>query len=149
MLLRMNRDSFVCTCAILIVFIAEIGLFSVSSAQARSAQGSAAAKATFQSKCAMCHGPDGAGSEVGKSMKVPDARSGNFGRQGWNAPVQEFAQRGPDSRFGDIHSFAAPKEIVRTLVSGVSPAAVPFDSPGARPPAPGSDSRGTHSPNKS
>ncbi len=75
MLLRMNRDSFVCTCAILIVFIAEIGLFSASSAQARSAQGSAAAKATFQSKCAMCHGPDGAGSEVGKSMKVPDLRS--------------------------------------------------------------------------
>ncbi len=75
MLLRMNRDSFVCTCAILIVFIAEIGLFSVSSAQARSAQGSAAAKATFQSKCAMCHGPDGAGSEVGKSMKVLDLRS--------------------------------------------------------------------------
>ena len=73
--LRMNRDSFVCTCAILIVFIAEIGLFSASTAQARSAQGSAAAKATFQSKCAMCHGPDGGGSEVGKSMKVPDLRS--------------------------------------------------------------------------
>ena len=73
--LRMNRDSFVCTCAILIVFIAEIGLFSASTAQARSAQGSAAAKAMFQSKCAMCHGPDGGGSEVGKSMKVPDLRS--------------------------------------------------------------------------
>jgi cytochrome c6 len=73
--LRMNRDSFVCTGAILIVLIAEIGLFSASSAQARSAQGSAAAKATFQSKCAMCHGPDGAGSEVGKSMNVPDLRA--------------------------------------------------------------------------
>jgi cytochrome c6 len=73
--LRMNRDSFVCTGAILIVLVAEIGLFSASSAQARSAQGSAAAKATFQSKCAMCHGPDGAGSEVGKSMNVPDLRS--------------------------------------------------------------------------
>ena len=73
--LSMNRDSFVCTGAILIVLIAEIGLFSASSAQARSAQGSAAAKATFQSKCAMCHGPDGAGSEVGKSMNVPDLRS--------------------------------------------------------------------------
>src|SRR5712672_1809905 len=75
MLLRMNRDSFVCTCAILIVFIGEIGLFSVSSAQARSAQGSAAAKATFQTKCAMCHGPDGTGSEVGKSLNIPDLRS--------------------------------------------------------------------------
>jgi cytochrome c6 len=35
----------------------------------------AAAKATFQAKCAMCHGADGAGSEVGKSMNVPDLRS--------------------------------------------------------------------------
>ncbi len=26
-------------------------------------------------KCAMCHGPDGSGSEVGKSMNVPDLRS--------------------------------------------------------------------------
>jgi len=75
MLVRMNRDSFVCTCAVLIVLVAEIVLFSASNAQARSAQSSAAAKATFQSKCAMCHGPDGAGSEVGKSMNVPDLRS--------------------------------------------------------------------------
>ena len=91
MLLRMNRDSFVCTCAILIVFIGEIGLFSVSSAQARSAQGSAAAKATFQSKCAMCHGPDGAGSEVGKSMNVPDLR----------APV---VQKLPDAQLAQVIS---------------------------------------------
>lgn len=74
MLVRMNRDSFVCTCAILIVLIAEIIFFSASNAQARSGQGSEAAKATFQSKCAMCHGPDGAGSQVGKSMNVPDLR---------------------------------------------------------------------------
>jgi len=71
----MNRDSFVCTGAILIVLIAEIILFSVSNAQARVGQDSAAAKSTFQTKCAMCHGPDGAGSEVGKSMNIPDLRS--------------------------------------------------------------------------
>jgi mono/diheme cytochrome c family protein len=29
----------------------------------------------FRAKCAMCHGPDGAGSTVGKSMNVPDLRS--------------------------------------------------------------------------
>ncbi len=75
MRLRMNRDSFVCTGAILIVLIAEIILFSVSNAQARVGQDSAAAKSTFQTKCAMCHGPDGAGSEVGKSMNIPDLRS--------------------------------------------------------------------------
>ena len=73
--LRMNRDSFVCTCAILIVLIGETLLFSVSNAHARVGQDTAAAKSTFQTKCAMCHGPDGAGSEVGKSMNVPDLRS--------------------------------------------------------------------------
>jgi cytochrome c6 len=36
---------------------------------------SAAGSATFQTKCAMCHGQDGAGSAVGKSLNVPDLRS--------------------------------------------------------------------------
>jgi cytochrome c6 len=36
---------------------------------------SAAGSATFRTKCAMCHGQDGSGSEVGKSMNVPDLRS--------------------------------------------------------------------------
>lgn len=44
-------------------------------ARANPTQASAAATATYQSKCAMCHGPDGAGSEVGKSLNVPDLRS--------------------------------------------------------------------------
>jgi cytochrome c6 len=35
----------------------------------------AAGNATFRTKCAMCHGQDGRGSEVGKSMNVPDLRS--------------------------------------------------------------------------
>jgi cytochrome c6 len=39
------------------------------------AQASAAVTATFRTKCAICHGPAGAGSEVGKSMNVPDLRS--------------------------------------------------------------------------
>src|SRR5882724_6248697 len=36
---------------------------------------SAASSATFRTKCAMCHGQDGGGSEIGKSMNVPDLRS--------------------------------------------------------------------------
>ena len=35
----------------------------------------AASTTTFRTKCAMCHGPDGSGSAVGKSMNVPDLRS--------------------------------------------------------------------------
>jgi cytochrome c6 len=75
MAVRKNRDSIVCTSAILSVLLAEIGLFSVSGAQAHAGQDRAAAKVTFATKCAMCHGPDGAGSEVGKSMNIPDLRS--------------------------------------------------------------------------
>jgi cytochrome c6 len=75
MALLNNRDSIVCTSAILSVLLAEILLFSVSGAQARAGQDRAAAKATFGTKCAMCHGPDGAGSEVGKTMNIPDLRS--------------------------------------------------------------------------
>jgi len=44
-------------------------------ARANPASDSADASATFRTKCAMCHGPDGAGSQVGKSMNVPDLRS--------------------------------------------------------------------------
>jgi mono/diheme cytochrome c family protein len=72
---KKNQDSLVCTCAILIVIVAEILLFSASGARASGGQGSAGAKTIFQTKCAMCHGADGAGSEVGKSMNVPDLRS--------------------------------------------------------------------------
>jgi cytochrome c6 len=75
MLSRMSRDSFACTCAILTVLIVEILLFSASNVQAHAGQNRAAAEATYRAKCAMCHGPDGAGSEIGKSMNVPDLRS--------------------------------------------------------------------------
>lgn len=34
-----------------------------------------ASVATFRTKCAMCHGQDGGGSEIGRSMNVPDLRS--------------------------------------------------------------------------
>jgi cytochrome c6 len=76
MSVRKNRDSIVCTFAILIVIVAEIIMFSNSVVRADAGQKTgASAKATFQSKCAMCHGPDGAGSEAGKSMNVLDLRS--------------------------------------------------------------------------
>ena len=53
------------------------------------AANAAAAKATFSAKCAMCHGADGAGSEIGKSMNVPNLRS---------AEVQKL----PDSQLEDV-----------------------------------------------
>jgi len=55
--------------------IAGLALFPISTARAKPAQDSAATTTTFKTKCALCHGPDGSGSEVGKSMNVPDFRS--------------------------------------------------------------------------
>src|SRR5882762_8945341 len=50
-------------------------LFVVSIVRANPGPDGAASSTTFRTKCAMCHGPDGSGSEVGKSMNVPDLRS--------------------------------------------------------------------------
>ena len=75
----MSRDKtqhyVICTFAILMVFVVVLTLFPVSIGRANRGQDSAASKATFRTKCAMCHGQDGGGSDVGKSMNVPDLRS--------------------------------------------------------------------------
>jgi cytochrome c6 len=60
--------------SILLALFVGLALFVVAIAQASPAPDSPAA-ATYRTKCAICHGPDGAGSEAGKSMKVPDLRS--------------------------------------------------------------------------
>jgi mono/diheme cytochrome c family protein len=36
------------------------------------------AKAAFESRCAGCHGPDGAGTPLGKSLQAADLRSGDI-----------------------------------------------------------------------
>lgn len=57
------------------VLLTALFLTAIQGQSAGNAANITAAKATFRAKCAMCHGPDGAGSEVGKSMNVPDLRS--------------------------------------------------------------------------
>ena len=61
--------------SILTALIAGLTGFPISIAHANATQASAAITATFRTKCAVCHGPDGGGSEVGKTMNVPDLRS--------------------------------------------------------------------------
>jgi len=61
--------------AMLLAVFVGLTLFVVSIVQANPAPDSAASGATFRTKCAMCHGQDGSGSEVGKSMNVPNLRS--------------------------------------------------------------------------
>ncbi len=60
---------------ILLLLFVSLTLFVVSVVQANPGSDSAASGATFRTKCASCHGQDGGGSEVGKSMNVPDLRS--------------------------------------------------------------------------
>ncbi len=60
---------------ILLMLFVGVTLFVGSIARANPGPDSAAGSATFRTKCAMCHGQDGGGSEVGKSMNVPDLRS--------------------------------------------------------------------------
>ena len=60
---------------ILLMLFVGLTLFVGSIARANPGPDSAAGSATFRTKCAMCHGQDGGGSEVGKSMNVPDLRS--------------------------------------------------------------------------
>jgi mono/diheme cytochrome c family protein len=57
------------------VVLSVLLLLTVSTLRASPGPDKAATAGTFRTKCAMCHGPDGAGSAVGKSMNVPDLRS--------------------------------------------------------------------------
>src|SRR5216684_5549568 len=60
---------------ILLVLFVGLTLFVVSIVRASPGPDSAAGSVTFRTKCVMCHGQDGGGSEVGKSMNVPDLRA--------------------------------------------------------------------------
>jgi mono/diheme cytochrome c family protein len=70
-----NRHYVIWTSTILMALVVGLTLIPVTMARAKGGQDSAASKATFRTKCAMCHGQDGGGSEVGKSMNIPDLRS--------------------------------------------------------------------------
>jgi mono/diheme cytochrome c family protein len=82
--------------AILLVLFAGLAFFAVSIAEASPGPDAAASAATYRTKCAMCHGPDGSGSEVGKSMHVPDLRSPEVQKQ----PNAQLAQIISDGKGG-------------------------------------------------
>jgi cytochrome c6 len=70
-----TRNSVICPVTYLTAIVVALMLFPISIVRANPAQNSGASATTFKTKCAVCHGPDGAGSDVGKSMNVPDLRS--------------------------------------------------------------------------
>ena len=75
MLSDKTRHFAICASTILMALVGALTLLPVLIVRANPGPGSAASSATFRTKCAMCHGQDGTGSEVGKSMNVPDLRS--------------------------------------------------------------------------
>ena len=76
---------------VLLILIVGLTPFVAPILRASPGPDGAAATATFRTKCVMCHGPDGGGSQVGKSMNVPDLRS---------PEVQKL----PDAQLGQIIS---------------------------------------------
>lgn len=101
---------------ILLVLFAGLTLFVVSIVRADPGPDSAASSATFRTKCAMCHGPDGGGSEVGKSMNVPDLRSPTVQK----LPDTQLAQIISDGK-GGMPSFKSSlgEEQVHALVTHI------------------------------
>jgi cytochrome c6 len=75
----MTRDNaerhVVLASTILLMLFVGLTFFVATIARANPGPDSAASSATFKTKCAMCHGQDGGGSDVGKSLHVPDLRS--------------------------------------------------------------------------
>jgi cytochrome c6 len=60
---------------ILLLLFVGLTLFVAAIVRANPIPDGAASSATYRTKCATCHGADGGGSKVGKSMNVPDLRS--------------------------------------------------------------------------
>jgi len=96
MRLNKTRHSIVCTSSILTALVVALTLIPLSSVRANPGPDSAATTATFRAKCAMCHGEDGAGSQVGKSMNVSDLRSAAVQK----LPDAELAQIISDGKAG-------------------------------------------------
>lgn len=100
----------------LIVLFIGFTLFVSSIVRANPVPDTAASSATFRAKCVMCHGPDGAGSTVGKSMNVPDLRSPAVQKQ----PDAQLAQVIADGK-GGMPSFKSSlsEDQIHALVSYV------------------------------
>lgn len=101
---------------ILVVLFAGLTLFVASIVRANPVPDAAASGATFRSKCAMCHGQDGGGSAVGKSMNVPDLRSPGVQK----LPDAQLAQIISDGK-GGMPSFkgSLSEDQIHSLVSYV------------------------------
>src|SRR2546426_12058335 len=103
MLREKTRRFEVCVSTVLTALVGAFLLLPVSTLRANSGADSAASSAMFRTKCAICHGQDGAGSAAGKSVKAPGLRlpvfpklsraglaQNNFKGNGGGAFISEF-----------------------------------------------------------
>jgi cytochrome c6 len=82
--------------AVLLLFFVGLTFFVASIVRADSGQNGASSASTFRAKCVVCHGQDGGGSQVGKTINVPDLRSPEVQKQ----TDAELAQIISDGRGG-------------------------------------------------
>ena len=71
----MRKEFRGCTRLLLVTVGLGLGLCANTALGQDHGSASADSKALFSSRCAMCHGADGHGSEMGKSLKVVDLTS--------------------------------------------------------------------------
>lgn len=103
------------------VLLVVLSLMAIHGKAADGTASTAGAKATFSSKCAMCHGPNGGGSDVGKSLNVPDLRSSPVQKK-TNSELEEVIANGKNAmppfkgslNAGQIHGLVA---YIRTFAS--------------------------------
>jgi cytochrome c553 len=67
--------------AVLLLCFVGLTLFVGSTVCADNSQDSPPSSSTFHTNCAVCHGEDGGGSAVGKTLNVPDLRSSAVQKQ--------------------------------------------------------------------
>jgi cytochrome c6 len=61
--------------------LAGVGATLMSAGAPQSAAGHGAAASIFKERCQTCHGADGAGTTLGKTMQIPNLRSNKIQRQ--------------------------------------------------------------------
>ena len=91
-----------------VIMIFTLGFSAVAFAQTQSSSGAQAGtgKEIFTRKCELCHGSDGAGTPVGKSLKVADLRSALVQKKS-DADLSHVISQGKNSMPGFSNDLSA------------------------------------------
>ena len=85
------RISNIATLDALVLVAVTVVVALVVGAKPATGQESANGATVYKSKCATCHGPDGAGTAVGKSLKVADLRSAEVQKKSDDELIQSVS----------------------------------------------------------